>query len=283
MPDAANNFLEGKVDRILVPVDFTPKSFLAIEHAVVAARIYNASICLMHVLESTVFIAGNVPGALETISAHCEGALESHAQSIRAENVPCSVLLRQGDLDRQIDEVVVEQDIGILVLATKAGTAYGGFQFASTAERILRKSSIPVLTVTDCHPVRKWSGNGRFQILYATDLSPRSMHALVNARAVQQRLPVDLTIAHVVPKHAFQEQIEIASRQLQALAEGTSGKVAILQGAVGPSIFKAALSMGADLIAVGVRKHSILREVLLGHTLLEILAGAPCPVLTIRV
>jgi len=29
-------------------------------------------------------------------------------------------------------------------------------------------------------------------------------------------------------------------------------------------------------------KHSILSEYFLGHTLVEIMAGAPCPVLTIR-
>ena len=45
----------------------------------------------------------------------------------------------------------------------------------------------------------------------------------------------------------------------------------------------ASQSAGADLIVVGVTHHSVLREMLIGHTLLEIFSGAGCPVLTIRI
>lgn len=282
MADAASSFLQGKVDRILVPIDFSPKTVLAIEHAVIAARMYGASVCLLHVLDSTVFISGVLPGALDEIASRCEAALENLAKSVREQQIPCSVLLRQGDLDRQIEEVIAQEGIGILVLATKAGTAFGGFQIASTAERILRKTTIPVLTVSDCHPVRKWTGSGRFQILYATDLSPASVRSLDHARAIQHRLPVDITIAHVVSTHANPAEIDAASQKLKTLAEGTSSKVAILQGRVGPAVCKASQSIGADLIVVGVKRHSLLRELLLGHNLLEILSGACCPVMTIR-
>jgi len=282
MADAASSFLQGKVERILVPVDFSPKSILAIEHAVVAARMYGASVCLLHVVDSTVFIAGTVPGALEEIASRCEAALESLAESVRKQEIPCTIELRQGGLDLQIEEVIAAEDIGILVLATKAGTAFGGFQIASTAERILRKTAIPVLTVAACHPVRKWSGNGRFQVFYATDLSPESVRSLDHARAIQHRLPVDITIAHVVSSHASAREIDNASQQLKALAEGTSSKVAILQGRVGPALCKASQSIGADLIVVGVKHHSLLRELLIGHNLLEILSGACCPVMTVR-
>lgn len=283
MADAANSFLQGKVDHILVPVDFSPKSILAIEHAVVAARVYGASVCLLHVVDSTVFIAGTLPGALEEIASRCEAALESIAESVRKQQISCSVLLRQGGLDQQIEEVIATEGVGILVLATKAGTAYGGFQIVSTAERILRKTAIPVLTVSDCQPVRKWTGNGRFQVFYATDFSPASIRSLDHACAIQHRLPVDITVAHVVSAHASPTEIDNASQQLKALAEGTSSKVAILQGRVGPAICKAAQTIGADLIVVGVKHHSLLRELLIGHTLLEILSGACCPVLTIRI
>jgi nucleotide-binding universal stress UspA family protein len=282
MTDAASNFLQGKVERILVPIDFSAKSALAIEHAVVAARIYNASIWLVHVLESTIFISGGLPGALQEISARCESALESLAASVREQHIACSVLLRQGDLDQQIEAVIAEQEIGILVLATKAGTAFGGFQIASTAERILRKTTIPVLTVSDCHKLRKWTGNGRLQVFYATDLSPSSIRSLDHARALQHRLPVEITVAHVVSAHASATEVEAASQKLKTLAEGASSKLAILQGRTGPAICKASQSVGADLIVVGVKPHSVLRELLFGHTLLEILSGACCPVLTIR-
>ena len=194
MADAASNFLQGKVDRILVPVDFSPKSMLAIEHAVVAARVYGASVSLLHVLNSTVFISGVLPGAVEEIASRAEAALESLAESVRSQQIPCSVLLREGDLDDQIEEIIAQEGIGVLALATEAGTAFGGLQLVSTAERILRKTGIPVLTVADRHQMKKWAGNGRLQVFYATDLSPASVRSLDHARALQHRLPVDITI-----------------------------------------------------------------------------------------
>jgi nucleotide-binding universal stress UspA family protein len=282
MTDLAGNFLKGKVNRILVPIDFSSRSPLALEHAVEVARIYGASIWLLHVLDVTVFVAGVVPGALAEIIMRSELALEELAASPRGQHIECTTLLQKGDLDGQIEETIAEYNIDMLVLSTKAGTAMAGFSLASTAERILRKTSIPVLTIADCRPVRKWAGDGCFHLFYATDLSPQSIRSFQYARALEHRLCVELTLAHVLPNHASPEKIEAVSTQLNALAEGTPNKVAILHGTVGPAICEASSLAGADLIVIGVKKHSVLREVLLGHTLLEILYGARCPVLTIR-
>src|ERR1022692_42228 len=127
MTSASNNFLKGKVERILIPVDFSPKSSLAIEHAVAMARVYGASIWLVHVLDGTIFVAGSVPGVLIEIRERCQTALEELAESIRKEGLECSVLLCEGDLDSEIEKVIADYHIDALVLATKAGTALAGF------------------------------------------------------------------------------------------------------------------------------------------------------------
>jgi len=282
MTDTGRNFVNGTIKRILVPVNFSSKCSLALEHAAVAARIYGASLWLMHVLDSTILVAGGVPGVLTDVSSRAEAMLEEMAESVRKLELECTPLLRQGPLDSQIQEVIAEYDIDLLALATKAGTALGGFSIACTAERILRKTIIPVLIVAECRPVRKWSGEGCINIFYATDLSRESVRSLEYARSMQRRFCADFTIAHVLPKHPSAEKTQAASQQLDKLAEGTTCKVAILHGSVGPAICEASAEAGADLIITGVKKHSILREVLLGHTLLEILSGASCPVLTIR-
>jgi nucleotide-binding universal stress UspA family protein len=219
---------------------------------------------------------------MSDIASRSESALEELAGSVRSQQIECITLLREGNLDTQIQQVIDEYQIDILVLSTQAGSAYGGFALASTAERILRKTMIPVLTVADCRPVRRWTGDGCFHVFCATDLSPESIRSLEYARALRRRLCVEYTVAKVLPKHANADQIEAAARQLHSLVQYADTKVEILQGAVGPAICQAAARAGADLILIGVKKHSVLREVLLGHTLLEILYGANCPVLTIR-
>jgi nucleotide-binding universal stress UspA family protein len=278
-----SKFLNGTVSRILVPVDFSSRSSLALEHAVEVARIYGAAIWLLHVLDSTAFVAGSVPGVLVDMYARCETAMEELAGPARSQGIECTTLIREGEVVGQIQQLIADHQMDMLVLTTKAGTGMAGFALTSTAEHILRQTDIPVLTVSDCRPVRKWSGEDRcFHIFYATDLSAESLRSLEYARALQHRLCVEFTIAHGVPRHAGSERIGAVSRQLRALAEGTSSKIEILHEAVGPAICAAAARAKADVIAIGVKKHSFLREMLLGHTLLEILYGAPCPVLTFQ-
>jgi nucleotide-binding universal stress UspA family protein len=130
--------------------------------------------------------------------------------------------------------------------------------------------------------VRQWSGEGCLHVFYATDLSPESIRGLDYARAVQKRFCAKFTIAHVLPKHAPEEKIKAASEKAKALSGCDECEVEILRGAVAPSICEASSRLEADLITIGVKKHTLLREMLLGHTLLEILSGACCPVLTVR-
>ncbi|WP_263352258.1 universal stress protein [Acidicapsa acidisoli] len=282
MNDTPGNFLEGKVNRILVPVNFSPKTSLVLEHAIAVAHVYGASLLLMHVLNATAFVANSVPGATLEILQRSESALEELAESVRMQHIDCQILMRKGDLDTQIEQVIAEYRVDILVLGTQAASNFGGFALASTAERILRKTMIPVLTVADCRPVRKWVGEGHFHVFGVTDLSPESIRNFEYARALRRRLPVEYTLAHVLPKHATPERIEAATEQLHAVVQFADTKVEVLEGAIGPTICQASARAGADLIITSVRKHSVLREILLGHTLLEILYGASCPVLTIR-
>jgi len=277
------NFLKGSVKRILVPVNFSSKCSLAMEHAVVVARVYGASIFVMHVVDSTILVAGGAPGVLNEVSSRAEIALEEMAAIVREQQIECMTILRQGPLDSQIQEVIAEYEIDVLILATRAGTALAGFSLASTAERILRKTMIPVLIVCECRPIRKWSGKGCINIFYATDLSPESIRSFEFAHAMQRRFCADFTLAHVSPKHAAPEKAEAARQQLYKLADGTTSKVEILQGPIGRAVCEASAKAGADLIVVGVHKHSVLREVLIGHNLLDILYGASCPVLTVRI
>jgi nucleotide-binding universal stress UspA family protein len=85
----------------------------------------------------------------------------------------------------------------------------------------------------------------------------------------------------VLPLSAKPEQVQEVSEQLRCLATGDE-EVQVFLGDVGRELCRASAKMGVDLVAVGVEQHTALGEFLFGHTLLEIMAGAPCPVLTIR-
>jgi nucleotide-binding universal stress UspA family protein len=281
--NAARYLPRGSVNRILVPTDFSADAALALKRAITVAELYGSSICLLHVITPATHagLAGLVPGALSEMHTACEIAIEDLASSVGEQNLECTCLVREGALDEQVRAVIAESSIDLLVMATKAGTALHGYALGSTAERILRKTVIPVITVGTCRSLRDWAPTGPRHILYATDLSDVSFRSLAYARSVRQRFSAKLTVAHVLPRDAKPERVQNVQDQLQRLTRDDE-EVPVLLGTVGPAICSASIRMGVDLVAVGVEKHLALGEFLFGHTLLEIMAGAPCPVLTIR-
>jgi nucleotide-binding universal stress UspA family protein len=273
----------GRVERILVPTDFSPGANLALEKAVTVARLYGASIFLLHVVTPATYagMAEAVAGALSQMIAAGEAAIEGLAATVRNQNVECTCIVRDGALDEQVSAVISECGIDLLVMATRAGKGLSGYALGSTAERILRKTFIPVITVGTCRTLRSWPRTGPSLILYATDLSDVSFRSLAYARSVQRRFSAKLTVAHVLPLGIEPAKAQQVLDQLQHLAVDNEG-VQVLHGAVGPALCSAIERTGVDLVAVGVEKHTALREYLFGHTLIAIIAGSPCPVLTIR-
>jgi nucleotide-binding universal stress UspA family protein len=226
-------------------------------------------------------MAAVVPGALCAMYAAADDAIENLACNVRKWQVNCVGMVREGALDDQVRAIVAEFGIDLLVMATKAGTGLDGYTLGSTAERILRKTFIPVITVGTCRTLRSWPDTGPAHILYATDFSDHSFRSLAYARSVRRRFSARLTLTHVVPFGARPTSVRSALDQLQGLAVDHE-EIEVLHGAVGPAVCNAVANMGVDLVAVGVEKHTALGEYLFGHTLLEILAGSQCPVLTIR-
>jgi len=283
MVDVDSFLSNGRAGRILVPVDFSPKVGLTLPRAIALAKLSHSAIWLLHVIDAVTCIGmgGNVPGALPELHTRCSEALEELAESVRKEGVGCTCLLREGDLDGQIREAIEGNKIDMLVLSTRAGTGMKGFSIVSAAERILRKTTVPVLTLGACRKLRGWSADGCVHVFYATDLTPESVRSLQYARAIQRRFCAHFTVAHVLPKHASEEKVSQVMERLTGLLENPDDKAVVLRGSVGEAICEGSAKAGADLVALGVKRHSLIREVLIGHHLREILSGAPCAVMSI--
>jgi nucleotide-binding universal stress UspA family protein len=281
---SADSFLSnGRTGRILVPVDFSPKVELTLPRAVALAKLSQSSIWLLHVIDAVTCIGmgGSVAGALPELHSRCSAALEELAESVRKEGVDCNCLLREGDLDGQIREAIESNKIDMLVLSTRAGTGMNGFSIVSAAERIMRKTTIPVLTLGACRKLRGWTPDGCVHVFYATDLSTESVRSLQYARAIQRRFCARFTVAHVLSKHASDEKCKKTMDQLRQLLENPDDQAVVLKGSVGEAICEGSVKAGADLVALGVKRHTVMREVLIGHNLREILSGAPCAVMSI--
>lgn len=270
------------INRILLPVDFSDASIAAFSRAIEVAKIYNASLSLVHVMAhpTSTGMANILPGALAKLVADFESDLAQMQQQAVEQGVPCTTLLREGSVIEQVRDVARHQGIDLLVLATHGGRGVHGLFLGSIAERLIRTLTIPVLTVGICRNQPSWAGTGVRHILFAGDFSPETLCGLTFALGVQQRTSAQLSSLRVVPPGTKPESIAAIRDNIHSIVPPGTG-IHVAEGKVGVTVCNLARELGVDLIALGVHRNSFAREVF-GTSLTQILLTAPCPVVSVR-
>lgn len=141
-----------KIQRILVPVDFSEGSRQAIEYAHGLADVFKAEIHLMHVIEPIVYpIEYGVASAThldleETARANAEKEMRRLADK-HAHGIKCQVWIRIGHASDAIVEVAKDGHFELIVMSTHGRTGVSHLLLGSTAERVVRLAPCPVLSL----------------------------------------------------------------------------------------------------------------------------------------
>lgn len=142
------------VKRILCPVDFSKPSLTALKASCELAGQFSAELILIHVVQPAQPVAApGIPAGYMIEGYYEERALAAHQsfEEIRAEKVPDGVPVRTKVVQGQpADEIVREAEsekADIIVIATHGWTGWRRFIFGSVAEKVVRLSSCPVLTI----------------------------------------------------------------------------------------------------------------------------------------
>ena len=149
-----------RITRILVPTDFSATADAALEYAYVLAERFGASIELLHVLDDP-FVADGMAAeayiseapALRSAMLHDAQKRLRHRAAAREgfPTVETEVLFGHGA--RTIAEYAAERGTDLIVMGTHGRTGFAHLLLGSVAERLVRTSPCPVLTVR--HPEAK--------------------------------------------------------------------------------------------------------------------------------
>jgi nucleotide-binding universal stress UspA family protein len=141
------------------------------------------------------------------------------------------------------------------------------------------------------------------RILHATDFSPASRAGFARAMSMAKADRAQLVLVHVLTPQAglavngymspqIYDDLEAAAekngqRHLNALEAkarkgGVRSKTLLLHGLADQQIIRAARSAKADLIVIGTHGRTGLARLFLGSVASRVVAGARCPVLTVR-
>lgn len=148
-------------DKIVVPTDFSADSQRALKFAQDLAGMFDAEIVVVHVLEPPVYPAmtfGAGAATLPPLQDEMRKAVSTHLTRIMeeefAEGAKARSVLREGSPFSEILAVAREEAADLIVIATHGHTGIAHLLLGSTAEKVVRKASCPVLTIRD--PDRKF-------------------------------------------------------------------------------------------------------------------------------
>ncbi len=140
--------------KILCPIDFSEHSLKALKNATEMADKFHAELILMNViapfpvLPATPHPVGfNVQSYEDELEENSLDNLTEIVDKNVPENIDTSTVVKKGDAATQIIKFADENDINLIVLSTHGTGALKHLIFGSVAEKVLRHSNCPVLTV----------------------------------------------------------------------------------------------------------------------------------------
>lgn len=144
--------------RILVPHDFSESAAHAVEIAAYEARAHGARIVLLHVVElmpqfgrdTTMMVRPGTTQQMSVTSYHLESGeaeLAPIAAALQASGIEVTVDVRVGVPVEEIQRCATERAVDVIMMGTHGRTGLSRVIAGSVAERVVRASSVPVLTV----------------------------------------------------------------------------------------------------------------------------------------
>ncbi len=286
-----------KIETIAVLTDFSSGAEMALRCAVEFARAYAAGLVLAHAYNPiSAFVAPEAALAyqpLDDMRQAMQDRLLRQTEASFLQGVNCTTLLSMGEALNLLEDL---KHVDLIVVGTSGETGLVKAAIGSTAERIFRSSTTPVLTVG---PHCRCTGKGEATVktvLYSTDFSSGAEIALPYAVSLAKRNDAELVLLHVkddkdVPfsfdrAMASEEPLEQLRGLVPEDADLPKGPTCFVGfGKPDAVILDEANSRNVDLIVMGARGTGALTSIVShfgGGTAYKVAASAKCPVLTIR-
>ncbi|MGC2402495.1 MAG: universal stress protein, partial [Acidobacteriaceae bacterium] len=215
--------------------------------------------------------------------------LSDQAAALASGSMAVIPILKDGDPIEVLPELADSYSPAMLVLGTHGGGWMQRKLIGSVAERVLRTSRWPTLTVgPEASPPRP---DQPFQrILYATDLDPGNAAAAALALRMAEATAAEIDVLHVVEGGTDEESLNAGrERYARALGDVLPGKpdvfrnseMLVAAGDVHEQILNHIKRRVIDLLILGIRKTSYWGIQTNSSGAFPLIVQAECPVLTI--
>lgn len=137
-------------DEILIPTDGSGGMKRVAEHALTLAELCGATVHVLYVVDKAAY--ASIPEdtgerVRESLEGDAESATEAIAERAFDRDLTVKREIRWGDPAVAIIAYTVENDIDMIVMGTRGKTGFERYLLGSVAEKVVRVSPVPVVTV----------------------------------------------------------------------------------------------------------------------------------------
>ena len=150
------------ITRILCPTDFSDASMCAVPYAVETARLFKAQVFVIHVvppLPPLVEEPGIYIQPPKEYLDYLRNDADKRLDQILSKRIPTEVksakIMVDGDAAYEILQAVEKLQIDLITIAVHGRTGSHNLVLGSVAEKVVRMSQVPVLTVREEAAVKK--------------------------------------------------------------------------------------------------------------------------------
>jgi nucleotide-binding universal stress UspA family protein len=136
-------------DNILVPVDGSEEMGAVIDHALKLGEIHGGRVHALYVVDTASLSDLPLESSWEGVSQamETEGKKALDEAESRSDSVPVTTEVVTGSPSRQITDYARQNDCDLIVMGTHGRSGVDRWLLGSVAERVVRSSDVPVLTI----------------------------------------------------------------------------------------------------------------------------------------
>lgn len=276
-------------NKILVPVDFSEQSLIALEQSYTLAREYHAEITLLHVIEDAGMLSKLFSKQQhDDLKKSVQKQLDKLAADVEKKSkITVNTLVAKGSVYEKINEVSELINATMIIMGTNGDDGLKKRFIGSNALRVVRESNIPVITIKGKH-----HRNGCKNIVLPLDLTKETREK-VNKAIELSKLFHGATVRVVSVLFTTDEfVVNKLTRQLGQVKtflekEGVECTAEIIKGIKGEetladNILEYAIKVEGDLIMIMTQQEVDFTQYFIGSSAQEMINHSKIPVLSIR-
>lgn len=266
---------------IIIPVDFSTQSEFALKAGANLAKKYDATLHVLHMLELSDSLISHRDNENEIMFmlTLAKEKIEQFLDKEYLEGITVKPHIKHYKVYKEVDNFAKEIGADLIVMGSHGLTIQDGLFAGSNVEKMVRKSSVPVLVIKS-DPKDLNIKN----IILGTDLSPESVSAYKRIVALFTQLESNILPVYVnLPNNDFISSREFNEKLSDFAAAGGTNKVEFIAGhIVEDGLIQYAEEIGADLIAVSTKARKGFSHFLKGSTSEDLANHSRIPIMTFK-